>query len=71
MFDATGDMTAQKFLLDARKGGANGRDLGHDVDAIAVLIDHLREAADLAFDTVEAPLRGGLDVFQHRAYIPP
>jgi hypothetical protein len=43
---------------------------GDDVDAVAVLVDHLGEAADLALDPAEAFLAGYLDVFSHGVYIP-
>src|SRR5438552_2799131 len=32
----------------------DGRDLGEDVDAVAVLLDHPLDAADLALDSVQA-----------------
>src|SRR5207244_7897314 len=35
------------------EGGVDGGDLGEDVDAVAVLLDHPLDAADLAFDAVE------------------
>jgi hypothetical protein len=61
----------QDLLLDAAKRRPHGRDLGDDVDAVAVLVDHLGEAADLALDPAETLLTGCLDVFSHAAYIPP
>src|SRR5438045_2409710 len=64
------DVILQHLFLDASKRGAHGRDLRHDIDAVAVLIHHLRQAADLALDAAEAFLTGCLDVFSHAAYIP-
>src|SRR5215813_4388895 len=70
MLDAMGDMVAQHLLLDAAERGAHGRDLRDDVDAVAVLVDHFRQAANLALDPAEALLNRCLDVFSHVAYIP-
>ena len=61
---------AQYLLLDAPQRGADRRYLRDDVDTVAVLVDHLRQAANLAFDPAEAFLAGSLDVFSHTAYIP-
>src|ERR1043166_1725867 len=69
MLDAVGDVIPQYLLLDAPERGADGGNLRHDVDAVAVLIDHLREAADLALDPAEAFLNGSLDVLAHGPYI--
>ena len=60
----------QDLFLDTAKRGPHGRYLGHDVDAVAVLVDHFGQAADLALDPAEALLTGCLDVFSHAAYIP-
>src|SRR5215472_12245401 len=70
MLDAMGDVVAQYLFLDAAERGANRRNLRHDVDAIAILLDHLREAANLALDPAEAFLNGCLDVPAHADYIP-
>ncbi len=45
-------------------------DLGEDVDAIAVLLDHAREAAHLALDPAQSFGAGCLDVVSHDRYIP-
>src|SRR5438105_2366895 len=70
MLDAMGDVVLQHFLLDASQRGAHRRDLRDDVDAVAVLVDHLREAANLALDPAQPLVTGRLDVFPHSAYIP-
>ena len=54
--DAMGDVVAQDFLLDPAQRRAHRGDLRHDVDAIALVLDHAGEAAHLALDAVE-PLR--------------
>jgi hypothetical protein len=64
------DVIPQHLLLDAAERGTNGGNLRHDVDAVAVLIDHSREAADLALDPAEAFLNGSLAVLAHGSYIP-
>src|SRR5579863_469290 len=65
---------------DAAEGFLDGGDLGDDVGAVAILFDHLLEAADLAFDAAEAievgffDLRFDFDGFSsgdgHRRYTP-
>ena len=70
MLDAMRDVVAQDLLLDAAQGGAHRRDLRDNVDAVAILVDHLREAADLTFDPAQPFLARCLDVFSHTAYIP-
>src|SRR5207248_4066731 len=69
-FHAMRHVILQHFFLDAAKRRAHRRNLRDNVDAIAVLVDHLREAADLALDPAQALLTGSLDVFSHAAYIP-
>ena len=71
MLDAMGDVIAQDLLLEAPQRGAHRRNLRDDVDAIAILIDHARDAAHLALDPVQALGAGRLDVFAHARYIPP
>src|ERR1700704_3058818 len=70
MLDAMRHVVAQDFLFHAPERSAHRRNLRDDVDAIAILVDHLREAADLAFDPAQALLQRCLAVFSHRAYIP-
>ena len=57
--DATGAgmMAAKKALEETEgdfvEGGLGGLDLGEDVDAVAVLLHHPGDAADLALDACE------------------
>jgi hypothetical protein len=60
----------QNFFLNAAERGAHGRDLGDDIDTVAVLIHHFGQAANLALDAAETLLTGCLDVFSHATYIP-
>src|SRR4051812_40999499 len=53
VLDAMPDVVLQHQLLDPAQGRPHCCDLGHNIYAIAVLLHHLGEAADLAFDTVE------------------
>ncbi|KAG5721636.1 hypothetical protein E4T56_gene19821, partial [Termitomyces sp. T112] len=71
VFHAMGYMILKNLFFDSAKRGADGGDLGDDVDAVPVLVDHLREPANLAFDPVKAFLTGSLDVAPHEPYIPP
>ena len=64
-------LIAQHFLLDTPQCRPDRRYLGDDVDAVAILVDHFREPADLALDPVETFLTGCLDVLAHAPYIPP
>jgi hypothetical protein len=70
VLDAMRHVILQHFLLDTPQCGPHRRDLRDDIDAVAVLVDHLGQAADLALDPAEAFLTGCLDVFSHAAYIP-
>ena len=70
VFDAKRHVISEYLFLNAPKRSTYSRDLRDDIDAIAVLLDHLRQAANLPFDTAEAFLARRLDVFSHRAYIP-
>src|SRR5262245_28846989 len=45
---------------DLVQGGLDRRDLGHHVDAVAVLLDHVLDAPDLPLDAVQAPQYGVL-----------
>src|SRR5215813_7624783 len=70
VLDAMGHMVAQHLLLDAAERGAHRGDLRDDVDAVAVLVDHFRQAPNLTLDPAESLLNGCLDVFSHLSYIP-
>jgi hypothetical protein len=48
------DMVAEHLLLDLAERGAHRPDLRDDVYAVAVVLDHAGDAADLAADAVEA-----------------
>src|SRR5579883_2191514 len=65
-----GDMIGQNFILGAAQGGAHGRKLGHDVDTVALLLDHAREPAHLALDPPEPLKHRSLGIGPHGLYIP-
>jgi hypothetical protein len=67
ILDAVRDMIAQDFLFGPPQGGAHGRDLGDDIDAVAVVLDHAGEAADLPLDPLQPLEAGCLDLFAHAA----
>ncbi len=71
VLDAMGDVVAQDFLLDPAQRGAHRADLRHDVDAVALVLDHAGEPAHLALDAVEPLERRRLAVLAHAVYIPP
>jgi len=53
MLDTVPDMILQDLLLDAPQRRTHRRDLGEDVDAVAVTIDHAGDPAHLALDSAE------------------
>ena len=66
MLYAMGDVIAQDFLFDTSQSRARGRNLRDEVNAIAILVDHLRKTANLAFNAIEASFTRTLDVLAHR-----
>ena len=53
VLDAMRDMIAQDLLLDPAQRGAHGGNLGHDIDAVAVVLHHAGKTARLAFNALE------------------
>jgi hypothetical protein len=47
------DMILEDFLLDPAQRSAHRRDLRHDVDAVAVTLDHAGDPAHLALNPAE------------------
>src|SRR6516225_7897521 len=45
VFDAVAEVALQQLAFDPRQRRADGPKLGHDVDAIAILLDHPRRPA--------------------------
>ena len=70
MLDAVRDVVGEDFLLGAAQRGARRRELGDDVDAIAVVLDHTREPAHLALDALEPLHHRRLGIRSHVRYIP-
>ena len=65
VLDAVGNVIVQDFLFNPAQRRAHGGDLGDDIDAVAVLLDHAGEASHLAFNAVEALGYGFLSIFAH------
>lgn len=65
MLDAMRNVIVQHFFFNTPQGRSHGRNLCHDVDAIAIFLDHASEAAYLAFDAVEAFKTRGFGLFLH------
>ena len=65
VLDTVGDVITQNFLLDASQCRAYGGDLRDDIDAVAIILDHAGEAADLTFDAAQALQAGGFRAFRH------
>jgi len=70
VLDAVRGVIGKDFFLGTAKRGAHRGKLGHDVDAIAVVLDHASKAAYLAFDPLEALEHRCLGKGLHRVYIP-
>ena len=70
VLDAMGDVIGQDLILGAAQRGAHRRELGDDVDAIAVVLDHAREPAHLALDPLEPFEYRRLGIGLHAGYIP-
>ena len=51
--DAVADVLVEEADGDGLERLGDGADLGEDVDAVRVLLDHALDAADLALDAVE------------------
>ena len=65
MLNTMCNVIVQDFFLDSAQGRSHRRDLCHDIDTIAVFLDHAGEAAHLALDAVEAFETGGFGLFLH------
>src|SRR5690606_36141914 len=50
---AMAHMVAENSLLDSAKSRAHRRDLRYKVDAVAIVLDHARDAANLPLDTAQ------------------
>jgi RHS repeat-associated protein len=68
-FDAVIQVSLQHFRLDPDQRRADGAQLGQDVDAIAALLDHSGDAADLALYPVQAVEQFGR-VFENHGELP-
>ena len=52
--DAVVHMVFEHLEAQALQCGANGGNLGEDVDAVAVVVDHAFDSAHLSLDAVQA-----------------
>ena len=51
--DAMAEMLAQQIAFDSRQRCADRFDLGDDIDAVAIVYDHLRDTANLPLDPLQ------------------
>jgi len=65
VLNAMRDVVTENLFLGAPKCCPDRRNLGDDVDAIAILVDHPGEASNLAFDTIEPSSHGRLCFILH------
>ena len=54
LFHAMRDMVSQDFVFDPLQRRTNRTDLGDDIDAIALVLDHALQTAGLALDPGQA-----------------
>lgn len=67
LMHAMGQVLAEQIGLDARQRCTHRLDLGDDIDAIAIVLDHFADAAHLALDALERRASFLFDVrFQRR-----
>ena len=71
VLDTMGDMIAQDVVFDAVQRSLYRVNLGDDVNAITVFIDHFGDASNLTFDAIKLFANARLDVVSHAPYIPP
>ena len=64
------DVVGKNLIFGATQGGTRRRQLSDDVDAIAIVLDHAREPAYLAFDPFQALEHRSLGIRSHAVYIP-
>ncbi len=62
LMHAMGQVLTEQIGLDARQRCTHRLDLGDDIDAIAIILDHLADAAHLALDALERRAGFLLDV---------
>ncbi len=68
--NAVGDMVSQNLFFDPLQGRAHGLDLGDDINAIPIFVDHPRHAAHLPLDSAEAGKTCLLDFGLHAFLYP-
>jgi hypothetical protein len=70
VLDAMGDVIAQQHVLDSSQGGSHGMQLPQNLEAIAILLDHPADPANLALDPAEAPGTGRFCAGLHLVTLP-
>lgn len=65
MLDAVRNVVVQHLLFYATQSGTNCGNLCHDIDTVAVAIDHTGEPTDLAFNAIETFEAGSFGLFLH------
>jgi Cu+-exporting ATPase len=63
-------MVGEDFFLRPAQRGTRRRQLGHNIDAIAIVLDHAREPTHLALDPLKASHHRRLGIRLHARYIP-
>jgi hypothetical protein len=65
VLDAMADVIPQDLFLETPQGGSHSRNLGDDIDAIPVVLDHARKPSHLTLDASEAFGACRLDIASH------
>ena len=63
------NMVGEQKKPELIERGAKGGHLGEDIDAVALLVNHLLDTADLTGDSGKALLGVGVDVVAHSTII--
>jgi hypothetical protein len=71
MLDAMGNVILQNLLLNLQQGGTDSGDLRHNINAVAVFLDHTLQAADLSLDSRQPLCQFGFLIILHVDLIPP
>lgn len=65
MFDAMRDVVPQDLFFNAAQRRSRRRDLRHDIDAVAIILDHARQPANLTFNSLQSFKARRLDFLSH------
>ena len=65
------DVIAQNFFFHPAQCRADRADLRHNIDAVALVLDHAGQSTHLTFDPAQPLESCRLAVLCHEVYVPP